>query len=243
MNEAVSRLPENIEWVLILHADDVAKPDWLATLLQRIAVADDKIGTICTSWDNVYNDGHVTQGENRYPPTPERIVGNSKNTASTLLRGCWWHISGSAIRVDVYREIGGLPVDLENRGDWDFLLRLLESGWDVEYIPRALINYRANPAGKSSGLFATHRDVFAALCVMQRHRRALDLRSLVRFHGRWLKALTRRFVSGLVKSDPKRALATLPMTRLTLRSLVKCLRERMSGIEVSRHRHPSKEDT
>ena len=48
---------------------------------------------------------------------------------STLGRGCWWHISGWAIRLDALDDIGGFNPQLPQLGDWDWLLRCLARGW------------------------------------------------------------------------------------------------------------------
>ena len=229
MNEAVARLPKHIEWFLIMHADNLAKPGWLATLLDRVAAADEKIGTICTSWDDWYEDGRIIPGENRQPPIPARTRGDDASVAGTILRGCWWHISSCAIRVEAYQEVGGLPLGLRLKGDWDFLLRLLGSGWDVEYMPKALMLYRANPAGSSSIAFRMHRDVLETLIVTQRHHVALSLGRLIGYHAYHLKTLVRRFVGGVIRGHVQRALSTFPMAFFTLHSLGKCLWEHAVG--------------
>jgi hypothetical protein len=128
--------------------------------------------------------------------------------------------------VKTYREIGGLPLGLRLKGDWDFLLRLLSFGWDVEYVPRALMSYRTNPAGSSSVSFRKHRDVFETLTVTYRHHKALSVSSLVGYHCYHLKTLLRRLVGGVVRGHFQRALATFPMALFTVRSLGKCLWER-----------------
>jgi glycosyltransferase involved in cell wall biosynthesis len=193
MNEAVARLPEHIEWFLIMHADDLAKPEWLEVLLSRIVVADEKIGTICSSWDFLHEDGRVVPGENLQPPIPVRVRGDKANVADTIWRGCWWHISGCAVRVKTYKEIGRFPLGLPMKGDWDFLLRLLGCGWDVECVPSSLIIYRANPTGISSVSFRRHHDVLETLIVAQRHHEVISLGSVVAYHGSQLKTLARRF--------------------------------------------------
>ena len=63
MNECIARLPDHIEWYLVMHADNLAKPGWLVSLLNQADVADEQVGTIFTSWDNLQEDGEVT-GEN-----------------------------------------------------------------------------------------------------------------------------------------------------------------------------------
>src|SRR5262249_8716912 len=162
--------PEGIEWFLVLHADDLAKPGWLATLLNHAESADPRVASICTSWDSLSEDGAISQGDNLEPPTVERIVGNDASVLRTLRVGCWWHISGCVTRVQIYRETGGRSAELPLAGDWDFLLRLLGANWDVTYIPQALMTYRINPGGVSSISFRQHKDVYERLTVLQRHQ-------------------------------------------------------------------------
>jgi GT2 family glycosyltransferase len=109
------------------------------------------------------------------------------------LASCWWHISGCAVRVKTYKEIGRFPLGLPMNGDWDFLLRLLGCGWDVECVPSSLIIYRANPTGVSSVSFRRHHDVLETLIVAQRHHEVISLGSVVAYHGSQLKTLARRF--------------------------------------------------
>ena len=125
----------------------------------------------------------MTGGEYRQPPTVERIVGNDASVLSTIHRGCWWHISSCVTRVRTYREIGGLPLGLRLKGDWDFLLRLLGAGWDVEYIPTALMRYRMNPTGSSSISFRQHRDIYETLTVVRRHHMVASPWQICTYHA------------------------------------------------------------
>jgi glycosyltransferase involved in cell wall biosynthesis len=89
MNECIARLPEGIEWYLVMHADNLAKPGWLTTLLDLAESADPYIASICTSWDGLAEDGTVFgEGENREPPAAERITGNDASVLKTLRVGC-----------------------------------------------------------------------------------------------------------------------------------------------------------
>jgi glycosyltransferase involved in cell wall biosynthesis len=229
MNECIARLPEHIEWYLVMHADNLANPCWLDALIERIAAADEKVGTICTSWDYWHEDGTVIAGENRNPPTPERIVGNQASVAETIRRGCWWHISSCATRVKTYREIGGLPLGFRLKGDWDFLLRLLAAGWDVEYLPRALMKYRVNPGGSSSLSFRRHRDVYETLAITQRHHLAMSAWQVTKYHCYHLGTLGRRLIGALIRGQFERVLASIPAAIFTVQSLIKCLHEHWLG--------------
>jgi glycosyltransferase involved in cell wall biosynthesis len=229
VNEAVDRLPERIEWMLVMHADNLAKPGWLRTLLDRIAAAGPKIGSICTSWDDLSPDGSVKLGEYRQPPTPEIIAGNAEAVRGTLLRGCWWHISSCAIRLQAFREVGGLPLGLRLKGDWDFLLRLLGAGWDVEYVPTALMLYRANPAGSSSVSFRHHRDVVETLAVIRRHDDALTNFDTAQLHFSYLRYLVRRFGGSLVVRHWERAARAVFVGISVVRSFMICLNHKRLG--------------
>jgi len=229
VNEAVASMPPYIEWFLIIHADNLAKEGWLSTLLDRIDQANDRIGSICTSWDDLHEDGRITPGERRESSTPERIYGNKESVRSTLLRGCWWHISSCAIRVSAYREIGGLPLGLRLKGDWDFLLRLLGAGWDIEYVPVALMKYRTNPAGSSSLSFRRHNDVIESLTVLQRHDSVLKMGDLVRCHLFHLRCLGRRFVGAMLRGRWERMFRAITVSVFVIRSFAKCSRNRWLG--------------
>jgi glycosyltransferase involved in cell wall biosynthesis/SAM-dependent methyltransferase len=229
MNECIARLPTHIEWYLVMHADNLAKAGWLETLLGRITTADEKVGTISTSWDNWYEDGRIVEGENRQPPTTERITGDAASVAGTIRKGCWWHISSCATRVATYRQIGGLPPGFRLKGDWDFLMRLLGAGWDVEYMPRALMTYRMNPTGSSNISFRRHRDVYETLSIMQRHHLAMSAAGVTGYHTEHLSTLCRRLVGGLLRGHFERAWATVPASFYVLQSLFKCLHEQWLG--------------
>ncbi|MES2604476.1 MAG: methyltransferase domain-containing protein [Pseudomonadota bacterium] len=229
MNECIARLPSSVKWYLVMHADNMAKPGWLEMLLNRIDNADERVGTICTSWDNLNEDGSIVTGDNSEPPTPQRIAGNAASVLGTIKKGCWWHISSCATRVDVYRQIGGLPAGFRLKGDWDFLLRLLGAGWDIEYVPQALMLYRNNPNGSSSISFRRHHDIYETLQILQRHHGVMSAADLMTFHGQQIGTLSRRFVGGVVRGHWERAIVTVPTSGFVIRSLAKCLLEKSLG--------------
>jgi glycosyltransferase involved in cell wall biosynthesis len=65
MNECIAKLGKDIEWYLVMHADNLAKDGWLAQLLDQADVADEHVGTICTSWDNLAEDGKIRESNRR----------------------------------------------------------------------------------------------------------------------------------------------------------------------------------
>jgi GT2 family glycosyltransferase len=229
MNECIARLPEGIEWFLVLHADNIAKPGWLGALLDHVEAADVRVASICTSWDDLAEDGTISQGENRQPPSVEYIAGNRASILGTLRRGCWWHISSCAIRVQAYREVGGLPLGFRLKGDWDFLLRLLGAGWDIAYVPRALMTYRTNPAGSSSISFRDHTDIYETLTVLQRHQMVMSPWEVSSYHCWNLWLLVRRLVSSVLRRHWERGARTLPAAGFAMTSWYRCLVRRWPG--------------
>jgi SAM-dependent methyltransferase len=228
MNECIARLPEHIEWYLVMHADNMAKPGWLQTLLDQADIADERVGTIFTSWDILAENGAVTKGEYRHPPRIECIPGNDASVLGTIQRGCWWHISSCVSRVRMYREIGGLPFGLRLKGDWDFLLRLLGAGWDVEYIPTALMLYRDNPAGSSSISFRLHRDIYESCNVVRRHQMVASPLQISAFHATNLQTLARRLVGSVLRGNWERAFRTIPTAGFVVKSWAGCLKDQGS---------------
>ena len=156
-------------------------------------------------------------------------MGNDASVLGTIQRGCWWHISSCVTRVRAYREIGGLPLGLRLKGDWDFLLRLLSAGWDVEYIPTALMRYRMNPSGSSSISFRRHRDIYETLTVARRHHMVASPWQISIYHLGILWILVRRLVKAGLYGDWGRALQTIPTAIFVLKSCAGCLKEQWQG--------------
>src|SRR4029453_3425840 len=107
----------------------------------------------------LWPDGRVAVGEDDPGRPVKHIAGSPARVRETLLLGCWWHISGCAIRLRAFDQVGPFDASLPQLGDWDWLLRCLAAGWVVTYVPRALIIYRQTPGGVGSVSFQTDRDI------------------------------------------------------------------------------------
>ena len=132
-------------------------------------------------------------------------------------------------RVRTYREIGGLPLGLRLKGDWDFLLRLLGAGWDIEYIPTALMHYRMNPTGSSSISFRQHRDIYETLTVVQRHQLVANPWQITTVHAANIWMLMRRLGKAVLTAKAERAMRTIPTAGFVVGSWAGCLREQWQG--------------
>jgi glycosyltransferase involved in cell wall biosynthesis len=214
VNEAVERLGGEADWILLMHSDDLAREDWLPHMLARIDRCDRSVATICSSWDGLFSDGRIERGEDNEQRETEYIAGTNEAVHSTLLRGCWWHISGCAIRLRAFQDIGEFAYDLPQKGDWEWLMRCLRKGWAVEYIPRTLILYRLHAASVSSSAFRRHLDVLESVHIVREYAEFLSSGEILRMHWRWVIYLARRLGKGLISGQwvcCLRAMAVLPV--------------------------------
>lgn len=199
INRAIGLIEESSDWILIIHSDDLAKPNWLEIMMTYMVSCDAMIGSICSSWDNLLSNGTIIPGEDNLSRNVEVIVGTQHATIDTLLRGCWWHISGCAIRRKAIDAIGGFDVNLPQLGDWEWLLRCLYQGWSVAYIPRTLILYRQHQASVSSKSFQIDRDVRESLMIIRKYSTLLSQRQLFLLHVRRIYYVLRRILRALMQ--------------------------------------------
>jgi glycosyltransferase involved in cell wall biosynthesis len=231
VNEAIASLDASVEWYCMMHSDNMAKPGWLEALTDQIGKAPGEVGSICTSWDDLMLDGRTIPGENAPPGEVRTIPGNREAVYDTLRRGCWWHNSTAAVRVKAFREIGGMPAGqgLRQKGDWDFLLRLLSAGWSIQYIPRTLMVYRENATSVSSANFLKHRDVTEAAAIVQRYCAGCPWRTLLSIHKQYLVFLMRRSGSSLARGMFRRLFGALAAMGVVSRGLFVSLRKSRQG--------------
>jgi len=205
VNEAMRQMPGHLEWIHILHSDDLAKSRWLSTMVQQIDRADPTVGTVCSSWDNLNGDGSIVAGEDEPARPAVHVDGSAEAIRSTLLKGCWWHISGCAIRLQAFRDVGEFAEHLAQSSDWAWLLRCLRQGWGVDYIPQTLIVYRQHAASVSNTSFRDHRDVVESFEIVQSFAAYLTLRDVCQWHAARARALISRLGRSLLNRNIDRA--------------------------------------
>ncbi|MGJ5673013.1 MAG: glycosyltransferase family 2 protein [Nostochopsis sp.] len=221
VNRAMAVLKDSIDWILLLHSDDIAKPNWLENMVSRIEACSEDVGSICSSWDNLRPDGSVEPGEDNLSKQVEVIEGNDNSIRRTLLTGCWWHISGCAIRLKTFEDCGGFKPQLPQLGDWEWLLRCLHNGWSVEYIPRTLILYRQHLNSVSSKSFQTHRDIREFIEIIPHYIPFLEHSDILHLHMQRSRFLVRRTVKSLIALNTQRFLLSFNVLFMLLASLQK----------------------
>ncbi|AFZ27929.1 putative glycosyltransferase [Cylindrospermum stagnale PCC 7417] len=221
VNNVINLIKGTTDWFLILHSDDIAKPNWLEMMISRIEACSENVGSICSSWDNLMLDGSINPGEDDASKQVGVIEGNDEAVRGTLLKGCWWHISGCAIRVKAFEDCGVFNPKLPQLGDWEWLLRCLHSGWSVEYIPRTLILYRQNPTSVSSKSFQTHRDIREFMEILPNYINLLESTELLHLYMKQIKFMSRRLIKSLITLNTKRFLLSFQVLFMLLNSLRK----------------------
>jgi len=180
VTDAILGLPPDIEWVFLMHSDNVAKPNWLSAIMACVETADDRVASVCSSYSGFHEDGRIEGGDHRPDAPADRIAGE-KAVADTLMAGCWWHHATAATRVSVIRALGGYNPEYRQFLDWDLLLRILSSGGAILYLPQVLMMYRQHAGSLSSKQMARHIDIAEAMVIFDRYGGALDRRQKAQF--------------------------------------------------------------
>jgi glycosyltransferase involved in cell wall biosynthesis len=167
VNAAFAALSSAYSWIAVIHADDVARRDWLRQLVE-LAIGYPGASTICSSWRTFNENGIIDVGDERPDSHAERISGSAESVSVTIQKGCWWHFSGCLMNMAEFVRIGPFDENMPQLGDLDWLVRALASGGDVIYVPRALIDYRQHPFTVSSRSFARFVDVAETGILMNR---------------------------------------------------------------------------
>lgn len=222
LNHALRQLAKQCDWALILHADDVAAEGWLDAIMTRIAECAADVASISTSWDMLY-EGHVDATGERAADGVRLIPGSTLAVHDTLLNGCWWKISGAAVRLQAFLEVGDFDPRVPHSADWDWSMRALSRGWSFEYIPRAHTLYRQHAGTISTASLRNDVDILDALTVFDRFGYTLDRREALVYHLRRGKYALHRLGRGLLHGDRRRITTSLQTFSLVGRHLFRQL--------------------
>jgi glycosyltransferase involved in cell wall biosynthesis len=202
-NRILSRL-DRFSWVGMLHADDVLKPGWLAAILSAIRTAPEFAATVCTHYDRWFPARNEIKPQTEL--TEPRIAWYSGSEAAvghTLMSGCWWHISGSAISTAAIREIGGFDIAFPYSSDWEWLLRVFAKKWSAGIYRESLMLYRMHEQSVSSSSLAKGLDISEGLRMLKRYAGESNLsEEVIRQRRRgFLKNCLRRVATRLLRRD------------------------------------------
>lgn len=158
-NIAFEYFHKTFDWVLVIHADDIAKPKWLSETYSAICGAGENCFTVWSSFDGLDDaTGKITPGDNSGMITT-RVREESEiiNYISRLYSS--WHISGAAFNVEYYQKLNGFDVSMAQFGDTDFFVRGLQAGYQDIYLSKTLTYYRTVSLSVSAISNRTNRDI------------------------------------------------------------------------------------
>jgi GT2 family glycosyltransferase len=223
VNRAFAQLGDEIQWTFILHSDDVVKPAWIELYMAAMQSVSDNTASICSSYDAWWPDiGRVVPGEDVLDELVRLVPGNASSLHGTLERGCWWHISGCAIRNASMRAIEPFDPDMPQLGDWEWVLRCHAKGFDIAYIPRTTMLYRLHSTSISSTAFREGRDLGERMRTIQllRKRGSIDRQTYRSYAVGTLGQITRRLLVRFIRRDWTGFRAHLKIGYLAARSVV-----------------------
>ena len=201
VNLMVNAIPLSVQWFLHMHGDNIPKEDWLKVLIDHCLAAGDNVGIVCASYDVIHENGTVSNGDNLPDHKPVVILGNIASVVGTLKKGCWWHNSCTAVRVSAFKEIGGFVPGMRQKGDWDFLLRLLDAGWDIEYLKKTIMFYRLHENSASGFALKNNLDIEESLQVFQKYANKIGFIVIFSFHFNIIFTLFRRLMRSVLNID------------------------------------------
>jgi len=146
-NTMLNVLSEDTKWFLILHSDDIALACFLERNLEILRQCNERVAAISS---NYYVFGRIKE-RLAHSPAEDTVIlrgGAKADIDHTAMVGCWWHISGSLINKDLWRQFGGRNPTLPQVGDWDLILRWQTAGYFVGHSLIPTTKYRIN-GGKS----------------------------------------------------------------------------------------------
>jgi glycosyltransferase involved in cell wall biosynthesis len=229
VNDAALSLSNEAEWFMLMHSDNVAYPNWIETILGVVAAADERVASVCSSYDSWVPGIRLSPGENLPGISVETIRGNRASVKGTLFQGCWWHHSTAAIRVTALREMGGYLPEFRHHLDWDLLLRFLGAGWNILYVRKSLMKYREHGSSLSNRNMLEHMDVREQLIIARKFQFALSLIDLIRFHRLRAITLLRRGVSAIYRLQGRRFLFAVKLLAYLPISCTLCIIDRIFG--------------
>jgi len=210
VNRAIAKLKNNYDWVLLLHADDLAKHNWLDEMCATIERAASNIASISSSYDVLHLNNKIEYGENQNTTTI--IEGNQKSIKDTLITGTWWHISGCAINLRLFLLSGGFHNQMPQYGDMEWVLRTFDLGFGIMYISKSLTIYRQIDSSVSSKSFKTHIDIYEFANLIINYQNLFSKAELRKIYFKFNKQLFNRNIRALINRDGQRLKSSVKMS-------------------------------
>ncbi|KKC26054.1 glycosyltransferase family 2 protein [Sphingomonas sp. SRS2] len=137
------------EYIGLIDGDDQLDPDFLSAMLA--AFTSDRVGfvTCDATFFGADRNGELFSSycPQKLPASLERVIRREFNV-----------FSQTVMRREAIMGIGGFDTSLISSEDFDAWIRMMESGWELAYIPRPLVRYRRHglqASRNSTGMLRT----------------------------------------------------------------------------------------
>lgn len=127
------------EWFSLLSSDDIAKPNYVETLLSGISRSNKAI-MVRAGWENIDSNGLVFDKRHLLSV---RSVTHPPKTLYEQLLGPKVNFSAFAVRKSAWLKVGGFPEECALVGDWGFWLKISPLGDFVREM-KIISQYRAD---------------------------------------------------------------------------------------------------
>jgi glycosyltransferase involved in cell wall biosynthesis len=200
-NNVLFGLSSKYDWTLLIHADDIVKPEWILEMKNQILISPANCFTVWSSYDS-FNHGSdkVIYGDNtgnveyNMRTKKDALFFLSKITAS-------WHISGCALNLELFTKMGGFRENLAQYGDTIFFVDNILSGNSDIYIRKTLTRYRVITTSVSFSSKKNNSDVDEILFLINEYSELLDKKSKYKMLLFAIKMLLKRLLKNALKLD------------------------------------------
>jgi hypothetical protein len=200
------------EWAFLIHADDIPKFNWLDVITKVIdSNTNENIFTIWSSFDVIdENNSIISLGDNS--GGIHKTVGNSGIAAKYITKiTSSYHVSGSAINLNLYNQIGGFDAKLPQYGDTTFFADGLMKGLSHIYIKYTLTLYKISSFSVSKLSSTTNRDIKEIEIIINHYRSILTLKQVYKIKIRCLYIIFKRATKYLINKKISSSFDTIKL--------------------------------
>lgn len=204
INLAFENLATKFNWVLIIHADDIPKKEWIKIIYEVIDECGDKnVFSIWSSYDCFEeSDKNIHPGDNegsivRY----QRQLKDGKFYLTKITSS--WHVSGAAINLGLFKTIGRFDPFLAQYGDTEFYAKAMIKGFNDIYIRRTLTKYRVLSSSVSFVSKKTNRDIKEMFYIINKYSNILTKNEKRKILHLALEYSFKRSIKSILKGDLK----------------------------------------
>ena len=225
MNFAIRSVKDRVDWILILHSDDIARDEWLGNILRSINNCDDEqVVTIFPNRDYLYSDGTVETGSELILFKDRNVLTGTEDLLVNVIKyGCFWYITGCAIRISSFELLGDFDEKIQYAGDKDWLIRLLRNKMKIQYIPQNLIMYRRHDDAVSFNTLSNNIDFIENFYLINKYIKYLNVKDLIYLHLRYLVFVSKRFVKSILSFNIQKSLLHVKFIFQVIINLIKVI--------------------